>query len=190
VDLVKKLEAPPIARGPGPRWFRFGLVAIALVYYGALVHHPPDSKWVRPASFFTDATCLFPKSDVIAQEYRLEVWVCGQQWALIDPQPYFPIRTDDKESRLQRLGFFYNRSRPVMQALDAYVSAGHAAGLDDGVTGRIGGIRLVRVERSLPAPGDPVERYHFDPRAPIPPEQRHDVYFTPESQRKRRCSGS
>jgi len=27
-------------------------------------------------------------------------------------------------------------------------------------------------------------------RAPIPPEQRRDLYYTPESQRKRRCSGS
>lgn len=189
--LVNKLEPPPpIARGPGPRWFRFGLVALALVYYGALVHHPQDRKWVRPAAFFTEATCLFPRSNAIAQEYRLEVWVCDQQWALIDPAPYFPIRPDDKESRLQRLGYFYNRSRPAMQALDAYVSAGHAAGADDGVPGKIGGIRLVRVERPLPAPGDPVERYHFDPRAPIPPEQRHDLYYTPESQRKRRCSGS
>ncbi len=190
---MKKPEpTPPIARGPGPRWFRFGLVALAVVYYGALVHHPQAQarKWVRPAAFFTEATCLFPRSNVIAQEFRLEVWVCGKEWELIDPSPYFPIRPDDKESRLQRLGYFYNRSRPAMQALDAYVSAGHAAGADDGVPGKIGGIRLVRVERPLPAPGDPVERYHFDPRAPIPPEQRRDLYYTPESQRKRRCSGS
>jgi hypothetical protein len=38
--------------------------------------------------------------------------------------------------------------------------------------------------------GAPVERYRFDPFAPVPPEQRRDVYYTPGSERKRRCSGS
>jgi hypothetical protein len=158
-----------------------------VVYYGALIHHPPDSRWIRPAAFFTEATALFPSASMYAIEYRLEVWPCGRQWEPIDPRPYFPIRTDDKESRFQRLGYFYERNRPAMQALDSYISTHHAAGVDDGVTGAIGGIRLVKVVRPLPPVGGEVERYHFDPFAPIPPAQRRDVYYTPESERRRRC---
>ena len=177
---------PGVATGPGPRWLRRGLAGLAVLYFAALLHHR-DIRWLRPVMFFTDATKLFPRASVYALEYRLEVWPCGRRWEPIDPRPYFPIEPDDKESRLQRLGYFYERNRTVMQALDDYLSAGHAAGADDGVAGRIGGIRLVKVVRPLPDVGQPVERYHFEPRAPIPPEQRRDVYFTPGPERKRRC---
>jgi hypothetical protein len=166
---------------------RVGLVVLAIVYYSALLHHPPDVGWLRPVVFFTEATSLFPRASAFALEYRLEVWPCGRRWEPIDPRPYFPIEPDDKESRLQRLGYFYEHNRTVLQALDAYVSARHAAGVDDGVSGQIGGIRLVKVVRPFPAPGEPVERYHFEPRGPIPAEQRRDIYYTPTSERKRRC---
>src|SRR5205823_7427999 len=109
------------------------LVGLALVYYFSLIRHPPDARWVRPAAFFTEATCLFPRSDTFAIEYRLEVWSCSKQWQEIDFRPYFPIQPDDKESRFQRLAYFYDRNRPAMQALDNYISSGHAAGIDDGV---------------------------------------------------------
>lgn len=176
-----------VATGPGPGWLRLGLAGLAVVYFGALIHHPADTAWLRPAAFFTQATSLFPSAAVYAIEYRLEVWACGRGWEPIDPRPYFPIRPDDKESRLQRLGFFYERNRPAMQLLDGYISTHHAAGTDDGVAGPIGGIQLVKVVRPLPEVGDPVERYHFDPFAPVQPTQRRDVYYTPNSERKRRC---
>ena len=175
-----------VATGPGPRWLRLGLAGLAVVYLGALVHHPADTAWLRPAAFFTQATSLFPRAAVYAIEYRLEVWACGRHWEPIDPRPYFPIEPDDKESRLQRLGYFYEHDRPALEALDSYISARHPE-TDDGVTGPIGGVRLVKVVRPLPEVGDPVERYHFDPLAPIPPKQRRDIYFTPGSERKRRC---
>jgi hypothetical protein len=191
---MKKLDpTPPVARGPGPRWVRFGLVGVALVYFVMLMYHPTEGWWVRharPAAFFTQATSLFPNADTFALEYRLEVWACGRQWEALDPRPYFPIQPDDKESRFQRFGYFYARDRAAMQALDSYISAHHAAGIDDGVAGPIGGIRVVKVVRALPFPGDAVERYHFDPFAPISADQRRDLYYTPESQRKRRCASS
>ena len=177
-----------VATGPGPRWVRLGLVALAVLYYLGLIHPPAKPSWLRPVAFFTDATGLFPRADAVAIEYRLEVWACGRSWEAIDPRPYFPIRPDDKESRFQRLGYFYDRNRTVMQALDAYISAHHAAGADDGVVGRTGGIRLFKSVRPLPSAGEPVERYHFDPFAPVPTEQRRDLYYTPASERKRRCS--
>jgi hypothetical protein len=176
-----------IAAGPGPRWLRRGLAGLAALYYLALFHHPVAAGWLRPAVFFTEATSLFPRASAFAIEYRLEVWRCGGHWEPIDPRPYFPIQPDDKESRLQRLGYFYERSHTVLRALDAYISTHHAAGADDGVVGRIGGVRLFKVVRPFPPPGEPVERYRFAPLAPVPAAQRRDIYYTPGSERKRRC---
>jgi hypothetical protein len=183
-------DSANIAVGPGPRWWRRALVGLAGLYYVALIHHPPDTRWLRPAAFFTEATCLFPRASSYAIEYRLEVWACGRRWEPIDPRPYFPIQPDDKESRLQRLGYFYERSHAVMQVLDTYISTHHAAGADDGVAGPIGGIRLFKIVRPFPSAGEPVDRYHFEPFAAVPAEQRRDIYFTPGPERKRRCAGS
>ncbi|HEY0476621.1 MAG TPA: hypothetical protein VGD37_03805 [Kofleriaceae bacterium] len=176
-----------VATGPGPRWLRLGLAGLAVVYLGALIHHPPDLAWLRPAAFFTQATSLFPHASSFAIEFRLEAWACGRRWEPIDPRPYFSIEPEDKESRLQRFGYFYERDHAALQALDRYLTARHATGTDDGVAGPIGGIRLVKVVRPLPTPGDPVARYHFDPFAPVPPAQRRDIYYTPGPERKRRC---
>ncbi|HEX7836277.1 MAG TPA: hypothetical protein VF469_02375 [Kofleriaceae bacterium] len=195
--MTARPASATIATGPGPRWLRFGLVGLAVVYLGALIHHPPDTSWLRPAAFFTEATSLFPRADSVTLEYRLEVWACGRDWEPIDPRPYFPIRPDDKESRFQRLGYFYFNSKTltprtvtVGKALDQYISTRHAAGTDDGVTGAIGGIRVVKIVRPLPVPGEPIERYHFDPFAQGLPDQRREKYSTPSSERKRRCPGS
>ncbi|HEX2689390.1 MAG TPA: hypothetical protein VHN14_22365 [Kofleriaceae bacterium] len=37
-----------VAVGPGPRWFRRGLVGLACLYYAALIHHPPNAAWLGP----------------------------------------------------------------------------------------------------------------------------------------------
>lgn len=183
-----KLAPAIVAAGPGPRRVRRGLVVLALVYFGALIHHPPDVRGLRAVAFFTQATSLFPYAASFAIEYRIELWPCGRRWEPADPRPYFPIQPDDKESRLQRFGHFYEHDHAALRALDAYLTARHAAGIDDGVAGPIGGVRLVKVVRPLPAPGDAVERYHFDPFAPVPPDQRRDIYYTPGPERKRRCT--
>jgi hypothetical protein len=181
-------DATDIAAGPGPREVRRALVGLAALYYIALLYHPTDVAWIRPATFFTEATCLFPRAVDYSIEYRLEGWSCGHKWAALDPRPYFPIRPDDKESTLQRLGYFYQHNRTVMEALDAFISARHAAGADDGIAGPIGGIRLFKAVRPIPEVGAGVERYHFDPLAPVQRAERRDLYYTPGSERKARCA--
>jgi hypothetical protein len=176
---------------------RLGLAGLAALYFAALLHHP-GARWLRPVAFFTQATQLFPKASAYAIEFRLEGWRCGGHWEPMDPRPYFPIEPDDKESRFQRLGHFYldyrqtasevEQNRIVMQALDRYISARHAAGADDGIAGPIGGIQLFKVVRTFPAAGQPIERYRFDPLAPVAPDQRRPGYTTPAAERKRRCS--
>jgi hypothetical protein len=187
---VRSEDPSTLAVGPGPRWVRLGLAGLACLYYLALIHHPPDLAWLRPAAFFTEATSLFSRASSYALEFRLEVWACGRRWEPIDPRPYFPIQPDDKESRLQRLGYFYEHNRTVMQALDTYISTHHVAGAADGVTGPIGGIRLLKIVRAFHGVGQPIERYHFDPFAPVLPAQRRDIYYTPGAERKRRCEPS
>jgi hypothetical protein len=188
-----------VATGPGPTWFRIVLVVVAFAYYIALLKHPADHVTVkgeprlgwllRPASFFAQSTALFPSADKVLTEFRLEGWVCAtHKWQPLDPRPYFPIEADDKESRLQRLGYFYGSNRTVMEALDDYIVSHHAAGSeDDGITGPIGGIRLSRLGRPLPEPGDDVPRYHYEPLSPIPPDENRKGFYTRESTRKARC---
>jgi hypothetical protein len=162
---------------------RIAFAVIASLYLVALVRHPPQWRGLHAVGFFTESTCLFPYQTRSAVEYRLEAWSCSEKkWRPIDPRVYFPIEADDKESRFQRLAHFYHRDRPTMRALDAW--------LMERVDERIGGIRLYRWERPIPAPGEPVDRYEYDPFAPIPPQERHDLFYTPGPERKQRCNGS
>lgn len=186
-----------VATGPGPLWLRWLLVVVAAFYlYGLasdslhkLFGHPTPEhgNWIRPVIFFTQAAGLFPEADVVAQEARLEVWSCADQaWKPIDPTPYFEIEADDKESRLQRLAYFYGRDRHVLQALDDYVRAKHE-GVDDGVVGKIGGIRFYKREQRIPEVGQPALHYVFDPFMAIPPDEHKDLYYTRLSDRRARC---
>lgn len=199
--MAAKLD---VAIGPGPRWFRITLASLAAIYLFALVKHPADHVMVkreprlgwllRPISFFTQATSLFPLADRVITEFRLEAWVCKtHKWEPLDPRPYFPIEADDKESRFQRLAYFYRKNATVMGALDDFILKHHAADrADDGVDGPIGGIRLRRLGRPLPEIGDDVPRYHYDPLeplGPVPPDDKRETTSTPSyvSQRKARC---
>ena len=179
-----------VATGPGPRWLRVSLAVLATMYYAALLEHPPMTGWFRPVAFFTYCTKLFPKKMTSALEFRLEAWSCERRdWVPLDPRPYFPIEADDKESRFQRLGYFYHHNREVMESLDDYIQAHHAS-TDDGAPGPIGGIRVVQVNRPLPAVGDPVERYAYRPLSPAPADQRKDQWWTRQSVRKARCEAA
>ena len=187
-----------VAKGFGPRWFRIALAVIAVVYFAALVHHPILS-FARPVQFFTESTCLFPRADAYAIEYRLAAWSCQDaKWQPIDPAAYFPIETSNKESRFQRLAYFYKNTRVVMHALDTFVVRHHPHA-SDGLDGPIGGIRLFETLRAIPEPGGDVERYHWEPLAPIPataeangkvppgPAVYRDAFYTPGAARKERC---
>jgi|SRR5580704_5710074 hypothetical protein len=192
---------PDVATGPGPAWFRYVLVGFAVIYFWGLaresLHHlfgtpiPEHGAWLGPPIFFTQASSLFPEADTFAIEARLEAWSCEtNSWQPLDPRPYFPIETDDKESRLQRLEYFYPRKKTdivVMNALDDYIRAMHATGVDDGVKGAIGGIRLYKWEQRIPEVGQPPLHYHFDPFAAVPKQERKIDFTTYTADRKTRC---
>ncbi len=183
----KQLQERDIARGPGPGWLRIALVVIAGMYYFSLVRHPPQVAFVRPAAFFTDCTCLFPAANMYALEYRLEGWSCARnRWEPLDPRAYFPIESDDKESRFQRYAYFYQGTRVAMESLDDWIEARHAD-VDDAVSGPIGGIRLYKWNRTIPPAGDPIERYVYRPLDPIPAAERKALFWTRTPLRKTRC---
>jgi len=176
-----------VANGFGPRELRIGLCAVAFVYFALLIRHPKDKTFLHQITWFTEATALFPQADQFAVDYRLEAWSCADlAWHPLDPTPYFQIQADDKESRLQRVAHFYKRERVVMRALDEYVYQGHVDGGDDGVSGAIGGIQLRMIKKPLPPVGGEVERYHFDPLAPMPADAEV-LFYAPKSLREKRC---
>ncbi|MGE5187124.1 MAG: hypothetical protein ACM31C_33975 [Acidobacteriota bacterium] len=195
--MPPQLRDSEIARGPGPRWLRITLAVVAGIYLAALIKHPSSSGSLGSVAFFTEATKLFPEADNVALEYRLDAWSCeAHAWLPLDPRPYFPIEADDKESRFQRLGYFYGdraggeTRRTVMNALDDYILAHHES-VDDGVAGKIGGIKFFKVSRPLPAVGDEVPRYVYRPLAAPPPEAKlTELFHTRASIRKARCGAA
>jgi hypothetical protein len=199
VRIVPPSRDLVVARGPGPPGLRVGLAVLAALYYLALLKHPPQVGPLRPIAFFTECTCLFPRASGSTIEYRLDGWSCSARaWQALDPRPYFPIESDDKESRFQRLGFFValgldtrdkhitENSRTVMHALEEYI-LGHHGEVDDTISGSLGGIRLFRVQRPIPEPGSAVARYVYDPLGLISDQHRKDLYSTRQSDRNRRC---
>jgi hypothetical protein len=166
---------------------------LAVFYFIALLVDPGLKGPLRALWYFTECTKLFPEANDAIMEYRLEGWSCsGRVWQPLDPRAYFPIEADDKESRFQRIGFFFNGTsqwRTVAHALDDYVIA-HHPDLDDGMTGDLGGIRVYRVKRPLPQVGDPVARYVYRPMAPAAADERKDLYYTRPSIRDKRCRGT
>ena len=183
-----KTAKPAVAVGPGPRWWRRTLAVIGALYLVALVKHPPQWRGLHAIGFFTESTSLFPRANLFAMEYRLDVWSCSDQtWHPIDPRAYFPIQADDKESRFQRVGYFYTGSRPVMNALDEFIYSRHDT-RDDGFTGTIGGIRLTKWSRPIPPVGSEIQRYVFTPLERPPESETKELYFTKSSVRRSRCA--
>lgn len=188
-------------------WLRWALAAAAALYFVGLFAYStgwktvPTRSAMKPAAFFLESAALLPKADEIAFEYRLEGWSCRRKrWERLDPRPYFPIEADNKESRFQRLAWFFRKSAnytTVMAALDDYIAAHRAD--DDGILGAIGGIRVYEVWRALPPVGDATARYSFHPLAPLEPDEHrkdvrdgdgHRFYATPRDDRKKRCAAA
>lgn len=175
----------PVARGIGPRPFRIGLAVLAIAYYAGLVKQPPQLPGLHAFTFFTEATALFPDASEYVIELRLELWSCdAKAWQLVDPRPFFPIEADSKESRFQRIGYFYGHNRDVMRALDAWIVA-RSPTIDGS---RVGGIRVAKLARPVPAAGTSIARYEFRPLAPIDRTERRDLYFTKSKEREVRCN--
>jgi hypothetical protein len=195
--------ARTLVRGFGPRELRFAFVGLAVLYYLGLLHHGWVGWVSKSAEFFVDATKLFPDADRVAMEFRLEGWSCtDRSWHLIDPRPYFPMRSDDKESRFQRLAYFYGvragkpapgtpkdkvPERIAMNALDEFIFA-HHKDVDDGLAGEIGGIQVYVIKKPIPEPGATIDRYDYQPFV-VTEGKRQDLFYTPESKRKARCRG-
>jgi hypothetical protein len=167
------------------------LAVCAAVYFAMLLHHPEPESGTRQIAFFSECTCLFPAADRIVQDYRLDGWSCERHaWEPLDPRAYFPIQGDDKESRFARVAYFYSTNRLVMRALAEFVMTRHPS-VADGYTGAIGGVRVSRLERAMPEPGDPIARYHFDPLGPPALEDdRKELYYTSIRERRQRCTAA
>jgi hypothetical protein len=166
---------------------RRALAVVAVLYFIALLKHPPQTGILRPIAFFTESTKLFPNADLFATEFRLEAWSCPRhRWEPLDERAYFPIEAGDKESKFQRLAYFYNQNRTVLHALDEWIEVRHDT-TDDAVAGPIGGIRLYRWSRPIPDPGATIERYVYRPLTPPPADERKDLFYTKASERKARC---
>lgn len=199
-----------MARGIGPTWLRYALIAPAVVYLFLLLHTPQPYRyvpgdggtqqrekigWKAFLAYFATCTGLFPEADWVgsdkehevpgSKEFRIEAFSCDRaRWEMLDPQPYFPIQSDDKESRLPRIIHFYieegdtAQARGAAHAIEGYLLEHHADdGVDDGVPGRIGGIRISRDAHPVGTPGDDVPRYHYDPLSPLPATDHVTVLY-------------
>jgi hypothetical protein len=143
--------------------------------------------------FFHQVAALFPRAAHYAIDYRAEAYVCDKgEWKELDVRPYFPIDVNDKESRFQRVMFFYRRQKMVMNTLDRFLVDVHNQGAkDDGIPAdeKIGGVRLMSIRGPIPAIGDPLVRVHWVPLAEIPEKERKNWYQTKSGNITERCFG-
>jgi len=156
------------------------------------------ARWFpAPIAYFMQVAALFPGAAHHAIDYRVEGWRCRDKtWAEIDVTPWFPIDSDNKESRFYRAIHFYGDQHPhrqTLRALDEFiVSRFDADAIDAVAQGRggepIGGVRFVRLHVPFGKPGDGSARYERKPLDGYPTDQRKDLYYTPESKREERCA--
>lgn len=168
-------------------------VYLAGVWLEGVGSNIPSAVFPRTAVYFFQIAALFPRAAVNVIDYRAEGWVCSERrWRELDTRAYFPLDPDDKENRFQRLMHFFRESRPVMQALDAYVVSEHAhpsTAVDDGIphSEALGGIRVLSLRLPIPTPGGPVERRTRLPLSTYPDSVRKHFYRTPRPKRADRC---
>ncbi|HEY4012031.1 MAG TPA: hypothetical protein VGM06_01725 [Polyangiaceae bacterium] len=143
----------------------------------------------RAPNYFLQVAALFPRSAVASIDYRAEAFVCRERaWREIDTRPYFPIDRDDKENRFDRVMHFFRENRKTMNALDAYLVERHDAGeAEDGIQGRIGGVRFLSLRIPIPPPGSRLERTVRRPLSAYPDDERTFFYHTPSSRLRERC---
>jgi hypothetical protein len=143
--------------------------------------------------FFMQVAALFPRAAHYAIDYRAEAYVCSEgEWHELDVRPYFPIDVNDKESRFQRVMFFYRRQKLVMNALERFlVDVHNQSAKDDGIPAdeKIGGVRLMSIRGPIPNIGDPLVPVHWDPLVEIPESQRKNWYQTKSGSITERCFG-
>jgi len=145
----------------------------------------------RPASYFLQVAALFPWAAVATIDYRAQAFVCGKdEWEELDTRPYFPIDSDDKENRFNRVMHFLRDNRKTMNALDAYLVERHNSGRsDDGIPRDrpIGGIRVLSLRIPIPSPGERLQRVGRLPLSSYPEDERKFFYHTLRSTLAERC---
>ncbi len=180
-----------LAPNLGGRRVRLLLGALAAVYLGgvwltAAGSALPERLLPRPARYFTQIACLFPRAAEAVIDYRAEGLDCASgRFREIDVRPLFPIHADDEESRFHRAMFFYRRDRKTLEALDEYLTSGHNARAPGAAP--IGGVLLLSLRIPLPDAGGPIERYQRKPLSDHPPAIKNYWYRTPRELAQRRC---
>jgi hypothetical protein len=178
------------------------LAAVALAYFGAIFTEAAKSgtsaRWLpAPIAYFTQVAALFPGAARHAIDYRVEGYRCKDKtWSEIDVSPWFPIDSDNKESRFYRAIHFYGDQHPdrqTLRALDQFIVDRYDGDArDSAARGEprepIAGVRIVKLLVPVGTPGDGQPRYEKKPLATYPAEQRKDLYYTPESRRDERCA--
>jgi hypothetical protein len=181
----------PAAESWAPLWLRrvvagLGVAYLLAIWLDAAGPGIPDA--VPPSlRFFTQVAELFPHASPDSIEWRVRGWRCDLgRFEEIDVRPFFPIRSDDKESRFDRAMFFHHRQRPVMVALDDFITASQNRTRP---SERIGGVILMSLRIPIPPLGQPGERLHWIPLADYPPTvDRRYWYSTSVEERERRCA--
>jgi hypothetical protein len=143
--------------------------------------------------YFMQVAALFPRSAHYTIDYRAEAYVCdSSDWQEMEVRPYFPIDMNDKESRFQRVMFFYRTQKTVMAALDHFLVTVHSRGeRDDGIPSdkKIGGVRLLSIRGPLPNIGDKLVPFHHAALPEVPSSQRKVFYQTSSTRITERCFG-
>lgn len=145
----------------------------------------------RPIAFFLQVSALFPLAAHATIDYRAEGYDCRTHlFTELDTRPYFPIDTEDKENRFNRVMRFERHNAKTMHALDDYLVESHDRGNhDDGIPrdDRLGGVRLMSLRIPIPKVGDKLERWSRKPLDAYPESERHEFYRTPPSKIEARC---
>lgn len=175
----------------GPPWLRVAALALGIVYPALILADSALPRWTasvtpRPLLYFAQVAALFPRASTYTIEFRAEGWFCDKhRFEEIDTRPYFPIHVNDKENQYSRAMFFYLENRPVMHAIDDYLTFS----FNRSHSRRIGGVRLLSLREPIPKPGTDFPRFHRRPLAEIPRREWKFWYWTPVSRRALRCGG-
>ncbi|HTA21381.1 MAG TPA: hypothetical protein VK989_18945 [Polyangia bacterium] len=184
-------KQPSSVAPPARPWLRRVVTGLGALYLVALWL---DGVGVRvlddllppSARLFVQVSELFPNASPEAIEWRARAWRCDLgRYEELDVRPFFPIRSDDKESRFDRALFFYHRNGKVTAALDDYLTSTNNRVHPDA---RIGGVMLLSLRVPIPPLGEPGPRHERLPIADYPPTvSRNYWYTTGVEARRQRC---
>ena len=187
-----RLAVPPQWRARGRATLRLVAATYLLsVWLDGVGSGFPALVLPRTADYFVHVAALFPWAALASIDYRAEGFDCDERaWRELDTRPYFPINSDDKENRFNRVMHFFRENRTTMTSLETYLVEAHNSGKHDDAIPRdhaIGGVRLSSLRVPIPAPGDRLERVTRQPLSAYPQEQRKAFYHTPGSKLTARC---